>query len=175
MRGSSFGGQRRRTADTGFSLNKRSDAMRSALGSPRRHPVIPTCWARCGHGWPPALSAPSRSIGWLNPLEYRWQRRLAVPMLVAAASVVARSSIGGGRDDLFAANLARTAAGNPLASPIAPAAVAPNAGVNAKALTEYMGHSSITITFDRYGHLLPGNHEQAAALLDAYLGTSPGG
>jgi integrase len=44
-----------------------------------------------------------------------------------------------------------------------------DAGVNAKALTEYMGHSSITITFDRYGHLMPGNHEQAAALLDAYL------
>jgi integrase len=47
-----------------------------------------------------------------------------------------------------------------------------DAGVNAKALTEYMGHSSITVTFDRYGHLMPGNHEQAAALLDAYLGTS---
>jgi integrase len=44
-----------------------------------------------------------------------------------------------------------------------------DAGVNAKALSEYMGHSSITITFDRYGHLMPGNHEQAAALLDAYL------
>jgi integrase len=44
------------------------------------------------------------------------------------------------------------------------------AGVNAKALAEYMGHSSIAITFDRYGHLMPGNHEQAAALLDAYLG-----
>jgi integrase len=51
-----------------------------------------------------------------------------------------------------------------------------DAGVNAKALTEYMGHEymgheSITVTFDRYGHLMPGNHEQAAALLDAYLGT----
>ena len=45
-----------------------------------------------------------------------------------------------------------------------------DAGVNAKALTEYTGHESITVTFDRYGHLMPGNHEQAAALLDAYLG-----
>jgi integrase len=45
-----------------------------------------------------------------------------------------------------------------------------DAGVNAKALTEYMGHSSITITFDRYGHLMPGSHGQTAALLDAYLG-----
>jgi integrase len=44
-----------------------------------------------------------------------------------------------------------------------------DAGVNPKALTEYMGHSSIVVTFDRYGHLMPGSHEQAAALLDAYL------
>jgi integrase len=32
-----------------------------------------------------------------------------------------------------------------------------------------MGHSSITITLDRYGHLMPGNEEGAAGLLDAYL------
>ena len=43
------------------------------------------------------------------------------------------------------------------------------AGVNAKALLTYMGHSSITITYDRYGHLMPGNEEEAAGLLDAYL------
>lgn len=43
------------------------------------------------------------------------------------------------------------------------------AGVNAKALSTYMGHASITITLDRYGHLMPGNEEEAAGLLDAYL------
>ncbi len=43
------------------------------------------------------------------------------------------------------------------------------AGVNAKALSTYVGHSSITITFDLYGHLMPGNEDEAAALLDAYL------
>jgi integrase len=43
------------------------------------------------------------------------------------------------------------------------------AGTNAKALSSYMGHSSIQVTFDRYGHLMPGNEEQAAGLLDAYL------
>ena len=32
-----------------------------------------------------------------------------------------------------------------------------------------MGHSTITITLDRYGHLMPGNEEAAADLLDAYL------
>jgi integrase len=43
------------------------------------------------------------------------------------------------------------------------------ADVNAKALSTYMGHSSITITLDRYGHLMPGNENEAAKLLDAYL------
>jgi len=31
------------------------------------------------------------------------------------------------------------------------------AGVNVKALSSYMGHSTVTLTLDRYGHLLPGN------------------
>ena len=43
------------------------------------------------------------------------------------------------------------------------------AGVNAKALSTYMGHSSITITLDRYGHLLPGNENHASELLDSFL------
>jgi integrase len=43
------------------------------------------------------------------------------------------------------------------------------AGVNAKALSTYMGHATISITLDRYGHLMPGNEAEAAGLLDAYL------
>jgi integrase len=43
------------------------------------------------------------------------------------------------------------------------------AGVNAKTLSAYMGHSSITVTVDRYGHLFPGNEAEAAGLLDRYL------
>ena len=43
------------------------------------------------------------------------------------------------------------------------------ANVNAKALSTYMGHANISITLDRYGHLMPGNEEEAADLLDAYL------
>ena len=43
------------------------------------------------------------------------------------------------------------------------------AGVNAKALSTYMGHSSITITLDRYGHLMPGSESEAAGMLGAYL------
>ena len=43
------------------------------------------------------------------------------------------------------------------------------AGVNTKALSTYMGHASITITLDRYGHLLPGNESHAATLLEDWL------
>ena len=32
-----------------------------------------------------------------------------------------------------------------------------------------MGHSSIKVTFDRYGHLMPGAEAEAARLLDAFL------
>jgi hypothetical protein len=39
-----------------------------------------------------------------------------------------------------------------------------------------MGHSSITVTLDRYGHLMPGAEVEAVKLLAAYLGRSvPGG
>ncbi len=48
------------------------------------------------------------------------------------------------------------------------------AGVNAKALSTYMGHSSITITLDRYGHLMPGNEEEAAEMLACYLDREAG-
>jgi len=43
------------------------------------------------------------------------------------------------------------------------------AGVNAKSLSTYMGHSSVTITYDRYGHLMPGNEADSVALFDSYL------
>ena len=43
------------------------------------------------------------------------------------------------------------------------------AGVNAKALSTFMGHARISITLDRYGHLMPGSEAESAALLDDYL------
>jgi hypothetical protein len=46
------------------------------------------------------------------------------------------------------------------------------AGVNPKALQTFMGHSSITVTLDRYGHLFPGSETEAAVLLDTYLAKS---
>lgn len=43
------------------------------------------------------------------------------------------------------------------------------AGANAKTISTLMGHASITITFDRYGHLMPGGEDEAAKLLDRFL------
>jgi hypothetical protein len=43
------------------------------------------------------------------------------------------------------------------------------AGVNAKALSVYMGHADVSMTLNRYGHLMPGNESEAAGMLDAYL------
>jgi integrase len=48
------------------------------------------------------------------------------------------------------------------------------AGVNAKALSTFMGHAKIGITLDRYGHLMPGSEAEAAGLLDAYLTAQAG-
>ena len=39
------------------------------------------------------------------------------------------------------------------------------AGVNAKALSTYMGHANISITLDRYGHLMPGNEDRGTQAL----------
>jgi integrase len=46
------------------------------------------------------------------------------------------------------------------------------ANINIKAISTYMGHSTVTITLDRYGHLMPGAGAEAAAMLDTYLRAS---
>jgi integrase len=43
------------------------------------------------------------------------------------------------------------------------------AGVNPKALQSFMGHASITLTLDAYGHLMPGSEAEAGVLLETYL------
>ena len=45
----------------------------------------------------------------------------------------------------------------------------------AKALSTDMGHASVMITLDRYGHLFPGNEEEAAGLPDGYLAKAVAG
>jgi integrase len=42
-------------------------------------------------------------------------------------------------------------------------------GLNAKAVSVLMGHSSIAITFDIYGHLFEGSEAEAAELVATYL------
>lgn len=49
------------------------------------------------------------------------------------------------------------------------ASIAIASGVNVKALASYLGHASVTITWDRYGHMFPGNESEAAERMDAYL------
>jgi len=48
-----------------------------------------------------------------------------------------------------------------------------DAGVNPKAIQEFMGHATIEETFSRYGHLMPGARDQARVLVDAYLNSAP--
>jgi integrase len=43
------------------------------------------------------------------------------------------------------------------------------AGEDPKRIQTYLGHSTITVTFDVYGHLLPGSERESASRLDAYL------
>ncbi len=43
------------------------------------------------------------------------------------------------------------------------------AGVEMKAISTYMGHSSVAFTYDRYGHLMPDSIAENTAKLDAYL------
>lgn len=42
-------------------------------------------------------------------------------------------------------------------------------GENPKAVQEFMGHATITMTFDQYGHLFPGSRDEARARVDAFL------
>lgn len=43
------------------------------------------------------------------------------------------------------------------------------AGEDPKRIQTYLGHSTITVTFDVYGHLLPGSEKESAERLGAYL------
>lgn len=46
-----------------------------------------------------------------------------------------------------------------------------DAGANPKAIQQFMGHSKIQTTFDVYGHLLPGSHDEVRQRMDAYFGS----
>jgi integrase len=42
-------------------------------------------------------------------------------------------------------------------------------GVHSKLIADRMGHSSVQITLDRYGHLMPGMQDVVAARLDGWI------
>ena len=44
-----------------------------------------------------------------------------------------------------------------------------DAGANPKAIQEFMGHATIQMTFDRYGHLMPGRRDEVRSQIDLYL------
>jgi integrase len=46
------------------------------------------------------------------------------------------------------------------------------AGLNAKTISVYMGHATIAITLNLYGHLMPGSETEATSLLDAFFAHS---
>ncbi len=43
------------------------------------------------------------------------------------------------------------------------------AGINAKIVSERLGHSTVTFTLDRYAHVLPGQQSEASEMLDAVV------
>jgi len=44
-----------------------------------------------------------------------------------------------------------------------------DSGANPKAIQTFMGHSKIQTTFDTYGHLMPGSHDEVRERMDSYL------
>jgi integrase len=46
------------------------------------------------------------------------------------------------------------------------------AGLNPKQISVYIGHGDVRQTWNRYGHLMPGDEHTAAAQLDAFLGST---
>jgi integrase len=49
------------------------------------------------------------------------------------------------------------------------ASIAIAAGVNIGTVSAALGHASVTITWDRYHHLMPGTMDEAASLIQTYI------
>ena len=70
---------------------------------------------------------------------------------------------------------ARTLLGNACAAHASDAWEACVSGLHPRKIMECMGHSSISVTMDRYGHLAPAAGREAALLLDQMFGTAAAG
>ena len=139
---------------------------------------------RVRHGW-------DRVAGLIEPKSKSAKRRVPVPEVLRGYLVRQRLRTGGGEGMFVFAS----SGGRPFDAPTVGrracrawaeaelksitlhecrhtfASLMIAAGVNTKALSTYLGHASITITLDRYGHLLPGNEREAADLLDQLVAT----
>ena len=49
------------------------------------------------------------------------------------------------------------------------ASIAIAAGVNIGTVSAALGHASVSITWDRYHHLMPGTMDQAAGMIQTYI------
>ncbi len=106
-------------------------------------------------------------------------RALLAPAKLAAPADAERLAFGVGGNPFSASSVAERAQRAWRAAGLQPismhdcrhtfASLMIAAGVNAKALSTFMGHANISITLDRYGHLLPGAEDEAANLMDTYL------
>jgi integrase len=54
------------------------------------------------------------------------------------------------------------------------ASILVNAGVPMKSVQEHLGHSSITVTMDRYSHLNDQSRRQVATVIDGLISSVPG-
>jgi integrase len=134
------------------------------------------------HGW-------DREAGLIQPKSLAAERRVPIPTALRGHLLAQRLRQGGGEEGfVFSATgerpfdpptiseRAKTAWHEVGLEPLTLhecrhtfASLMIAAGVNVKALSTYMGHSTVTLTLDRYGHLLPGNELEAASALDCYL------
>jgi len=124
----------------------------------------------------------------VEPKSSAGRRRVPVPALLREALLEHRMNTGSGADDLVFGRADGTPFWNTTAHKRAQrywraagldtiglhecrhtcASALIASGVNAKALSTFLGHGSIGVTFDLYGHLMPGGEDEAVALLDAY-------
>jgi hypothetical protein len=48
------------------------------------------------------------------------------------------------------------------------------AGTNIKSITEIIGHAAVTVSIDRYGHMMAGGRDEVGERMDAYVRRSLG-
>ncbi len=156
-------------------LGRQPDSRRALLGpgggarstrSPTPAAAPCRCWPSCATTWTSTCCEPSakaRTSCSAEPLGRR-------SSFVARRAVRERKRARGGREagrEATAAPITLHECRHTFASLLI------DAGANPKAIQTFMGHSKIQTTFDTYGHLLPGSHDEVRERMDAYLARQP--